>query len=88
MMSTLIWFFSIMISSNTFVFSSPNDSYCIHYKNFVYTTTPLYDSINPSRPILGISTVIPYNNVTRTHGSVNCSTGDIVLVGRYINLGK
>jgi hypothetical protein len=30
---------------------------------------------------------VPYDSVTRRYGAVDCLAGDIVLIGRYINLG-
>jgi hypothetical protein len=56
-----------------FAASSANDSYCIDYTNFTFVS-PL--------------TVVPYENVQRRYGNVDCLTGDIVLVGKYINLGN
>ena len=49
-----------------------NSSYCIDYTNYVFVST---------------MTVVPYDSVTRRHGAVDCLAGDVVLIGRYINLG-
>lgn len=56
-----------------FAAPSANDSYCIDYTNFTYVS-PL--------------TVVPYEDVQRRHGTVDCLNGDIVLAGKYINLGN
>ena len=50
-----------------------NSSYCIDYVNYVFVST---------------TTVVPYEAVTRRYGAVDCLAGDIVLIGKYINLGK
>ena len=50
-----------------------SDSYCIDYYNYVFVSG---------------TTVVPYDAVTRRHGSVDCLAGDIVLIGTYINLGE
>jgi hypothetical protein len=55
------------------VAATANSSYCIDYTNFVYVST---------------GTVVPYDAVTRRYGAVDCLAGDIVLIGKYINLGK
>lgn len=55
------------------VSASANDSYCINYRNTVTQTT---------------LATIPYDEATRSHGTVDCQDGDVVLIGNYINLGE
>ena len=50
-----------------------SDSYCIDYYNYAFVSG---------------TTVVPYDAVTRRYGAVDCLAGDIVLIGKYINLGK
>jgi hypothetical protein len=63
----------IILLKIRFAAPSANDSYCIDYTNFTFVS-PL--------------AVVPYENVQRRYGNVDCLKGDIVLVGKYINLGN
>lgn len=69
----MIIFGIIFLLRIPFAVPSANDSYCIDYTGYTYVS-PL--------------TVVPYENVQRRHGAVDCLNGDIVLAGKYINLGN
>jgi hypothetical protein len=77
MWSTLLYYFITVITiieKNSWSVSGvAQDSYCINYRgDWKYVNR---------------YTVEGYANVTRTHGTGNCTNGDIVLKGKYIQLG-
>jgi hypothetical protein len=82
-MSRIVLMGIILIWTDFFVSALVHDSYCVNYHNSKYETTA-------RSPIDGsIFTVpIPVANETITYGAVNCTLGDIVLQGKYINLGE
>jgi hypothetical protein len=48
-------------------------THCIDYKDFIYSAS---------------AEAISYESSSRRFGSVDCSSGDIALMGTYIQLGK
>jgi hypothetical protein len=48
-------------------------THCIDYNNFIYSES---------------AEAISYESSSRRFGSVDCSSGDIALMGTYIHLGK
>jgi hypothetical protein len=81
-MSRIIFIGAILLWADYFTSALVDDSYCINYHNSPYNI-PFTDRFF----IRGI-VPIPVVNETITHGAVNCTLGDIVLQGKYINLGK
>lgn len=68
----------ISLWTNNFISAVVSDSYCINYLKSPYETIDASGSTVP----------IPVINETITYGAVNCTHGDIVLQGKYINLGE
>ena len=54
------------------VSASANDSYCVNYQSNVAQTQVAS---------------VPYNQSTRIYGAGDCLVGDVVLAGKYVNLG-
>lgn len=76
-MSRIVLIGIILIWTAYFVSALVDDSYCINYHKSKYETIKN-----------GITVPIPVANETITYGAVNCTLGDIVLQGKYINLGE
>jgi hypothetical protein len=79
-MSRIVLMGLILTWTDYFVSAFVHDSYCINYYNSKYETV----STNPNE----MTVPIPVANETITYGAVNCTLGDIVLQGKYINLGE
>jgi hypothetical protein len=81
-MSRIIFLCINLLWTDYFISALVHDSYCINYYNSPYNT-PNVDANGQKQTL-----AIPVVNETITYGAVNCTHGDIVLQGKYINLGK